>query len=341
MTLTKAYYVCKPLLPWRLRIALRRTRAVYKRKACAGHWPIDQKASAAPLGWTGWPQGKRFAVVLTHDVEGRRGFDRVAQLMHLEAELGFQSCFNFVPEGEYRVPDVLRFALEASGFEVGIHGLKHDGKLYRSHTEFSRRAARIREYGRQWKAVGFRSPFMQHNLEWIQELGMEYDASTFDTDPFEPQSDGAGTIFPFWVSNHEGGGYVELPYTLVQDFTLFVILKKRTNEIWKQKLDWVAERGGMVLMNTHPDYMCFEGKSGREEYAVNLYGELLSYIRRKYEGAYWHALPREVASFYRVAAGHPHTDGVTRIAGIPIPLMPARAMVAEPCHRTDLSPGTA
>jgi hypothetical protein len=27
--------------------------------------------------------------------------------------------------------------------------------------------------------------------------------STFDTDPFEPQPDGMGTIFPFWVPNQD------------------------------------------------------------------------------------------------------------------------------------------
>jgi len=47
--------------------------------------------------------------------------------------------------------------------------------------------------------VGFRAPAMHDNLEWISELNLEYDLSTFDTDPFEPQSDGVGTIFPFKV----------------------------------------------------------------------------------------------------------------------------------------------
>ena len=55
---------------------------------------------------------------------------------------------------------------------------------------------------------------MFRNLDWYHQLEVGYDASTFDTDPFEPQADGAGTIFPFWVrSPAEAGrpGYVELP----------------------------------------------------------------------------------------------------------------------------------
>ena len=99
---------------------------------------------------------------------------------------------------------------------------------------------------------------MHHNLEWIHDLDIEY-ASTFDTDPFEPQSDGVGTIFPFWVSgNSNQKGYVELPYTLPQDFTLFILMKEKNIDIWKQKLDWIAENGGMALVNTHPDYMNFD-----------------------------------------------------------------------------------
>ena len=101
---------------------------------------------------------------------------------------------------------------------------------------------------------------MQHKLAWLHHLGVEYDASTFDTDPFEPEPDGFGTIFPFWVPGKQGGGYVELPYTLPQDYSLFVVLRESNIDIWKKKLDWVAERGGMVLLNTHPDYMSFEGQ---------------------------------------------------------------------------------
>jgi len=300
--LNRTYYICKPLLPWALRVTLRRWRADHQRSTYDGVWPIDEKAGSVPLGWPGWPERKRFALVLTHDVEGSKGFARVGQLMNLELKQGFRSSFNFVPEGAYRVPETLRQTLDRVGFEIGIHGLKHDGKLYSSHAEFSRSATRIREYRRKWQAVGFRSPFMHHNLEWIHELGMEYDASTFDTDPFEPQPDGVGTVFPFWVPGPPGAGYVELPYTLAQDFTLFVILRQPNIDIWKRKLDWVAERGGMALVNTHPDYMCFgDTKKARDEFPAYYYEELLSYIRQQYEGVFWSALPRDVARFYRAA----------------------------------------
>ncbi len=129
--------------------------------------------------------------------------------------------------------------------------------------------------------------------------------STFDTDPFEPQPEGQHTIFPFWVpsptANHapnSGSGYVELPYTLAQDSTLFLLLREKTPEIWFQKLDWIAGHGGMVLLDTHPDYMSFTATHRTsKEYPVRLYRELLTYIQSRYPNNYWPALPRQVATF--------------------------------------------
>ena len=299
MLLNRVYYLFKPVMPWRMRLALRRWRANRRRVAFADVWPIDSKADRVPPGWPGWPDGKRFALVLTHDVEGSKGVSRVEQLMNLELKHGFHSSFNFVPEDEYRVPDAVREMLGQAGFEVGVHGLEHDGKLYSSKAKFAAKASRIREYLQQWNSTGFRSPLMQHKLEWLHVLGVDYDASTFDTDPFEPEPDGVGTIFPFWVPGPNRTGYVELPYTLVQDFTLFGVLRERNIDVWKRKLDWIVERGGMALLNTHPDYMCFEGQQNRDEYPVAHYEELLRYVRSKYEGSYWSALPREVARHYR------------------------------------------
>jgi glycosyltransferase involved in cell wall biosynthesis len=298
MIANRIYYILKPFLPLALRLAIRRKRAGFRWKTYANVWPIDEKAGVTPPGWPGWPEGKRFGFILSHDVEGSRGLNRVNRLTDLEMKYGFRSSFNFVPIGEYALPDATRHNLVEAGFEVGVHGLGHDGKLYNSKAKFAREAARIRDYLRQWDACGFRSPLMQHRLEWLHELGLEYDCSTFDTDPFEPEPDGVQTIFPFWVPGPNGSGYVELPYTLVQDFNLFVVLRQRNIDIWKKKLDWVAERGGMVMLDTHPDYMAFDGKPARDEYPSAYYEELLRYVRDKYEGMFWTATPCEVARFY-------------------------------------------
>ena len=296
--LTKAYYLVKPILPWRLRVSLRRWRAERRRRQFADVWPIDSGAAAVPPRWPGWPDGKRFALVLTHDVEGQKGYDRVPQLVELTQRYGFRASFNFIPVGEYQVTTAMLELLERTKFEAGVHGLEHDGKLYQSPEKFAAKAARIQQVLHRWGAVGFRSPLMQHRLGWMHALGCEYDCSTFDVDPFEPESDGMRTLFPFWVQAPGTEGFVELPYTLVQDFNLFKVVGEQNIDIWKKKLDWVAKQGGMVLLNTHPDYMCMNGSLDRDEYPVARYEEFLRYVRDNYGDQCWHALPREVSRYY-------------------------------------------
>lgn len=306
MRFTKAYYSFKPLIPWRVRIAARRWLARRIRGKCAGKWPIYEAAGQAPRNFPGWPDGKRFAFVLTHDVESETGVGRCERLVEVDAGYGFRAAFNFIPEGEYQTPVELREWLRGQGCEVGVHDLRHDGRLFNSYAEFLLHAARINRYVKAWEATGFRSAFMQRRLDWLHALDITYDSSTFDTDPFEPQPEGAHTIFPFWCAAGEGkSGYVELPYTLPQDSTMFLVLRERDIGIWKRKLDWIAARGGMALMNVHPDYICFEGAQRPNEYSLSLYTEFLEYVRTNYGGDYWHALPREVADYARRAMAGP------------------------------------
>ncbi|OGL47793.1 MAG: hypothetical protein A2W05_11355 [Candidatus Schekmanbacteria bacterium RBG_16_38_10] len=283
-----------------LQIALRRRRAFIKRALYRNIWPVDESAGKKPDGWAGWPDQKQFALVLMHDVDTERGHSKCRELIKLEEEMGFRSLFNFVPERYHVSPD-LRHDLVKMGFEVGVHGLKHDGKLFLSKKKFHQQAIRINQYLKEWRSVGFVSPSMHRNLDWIHELNIEYDASTFDTDPFEPQAEGMATIFPFTVLGNNGQrGYIELPYTLPQDFTLFVIMKEKNIDIWKKKLDWIAEKGGMALVITHPDYMNFnKSRCGMEEYPVTYYEELLDYINSKYAGKYWNPRPKEIARFWK------------------------------------------
>ncbi len=299
MKLLDLYYFVKPAIPHELRLRLRKQIASRQRRRIASVWPINASAGQRPEWWRGWPGGKKFAFVLTHDVEGMKGLERCIALAELEKDMGFRSSFNFVPEGEYDTPSSLRSFLAEHGFEVGVHDLHHDGTLYRSRAEFSAGARRINKHLERWQAVGFRSAFMFHNLEWLKELNVLYDASTFDTDPFEPQPDGANTIFPFWVSRPDGSGYVELPYTLPQDSTLFLVLGEKTNDIWKRKLDWVARHGGLALVNVHPDYIAFGEQAGRAEFPMILYQEFLAHVSAQFGESAWCALPRDIAQFVK------------------------------------------
>ena len=291
---------------------VRRRIAARTRERVTGVWPIMPGSERPPEEWPGWPDGKKFAFVLTHDVESRIGLEKARQLADLERAMGFRSSFNFIPEGSYRTSANLREDLVKDGFEVGVHDLNHDGRLYQSRREFTAKARKINGYLSEWKAVGFRSGFMLSNLDWHHELDIDYDMSTFDTDPFEPQPYGRHTIFPFWVGRSNGtsldpqplalnpcrSGYVELPYTLPQDSTLFLLLREETPEIWIRKLDWIAEHGGMALVNVHPDYCHFDNdRPSKRTYPVARYREFLEYVTERYRGEFWQPLPGELAGF--------------------------------------------
>lgn len=316
------YQAIKPLVPRLVQIKARQVVARYKRRRVGEVWPILESAGRAPAGWPGWPAGGKFALVLTHDVETRRGLERCRVIMNLEERLGFRSAFYFVPE-RYPVPADLRAEMIRRGFEIGIHGLRHDLSLFRSRAEFMRQAQVINRYLKDWGAVGFRAPYMIRNLEWIRDgLTLQYDTSTFDTDPFEPQPDGVGTIFPFLVGDpappvdgSAGGAVpakpdlVELPCTLSQDLNLFVLLGETTSSLWKTKLNWIARQGGLAMLSVHPDYVQAGPRPASDEYPLYLYAEFLEYIRTQHAGQYWHALPREVAGFWRDAAPRPVRRG--------------------------------
>lgn len=288
----------KPFIPRPLQLSIRRALIRWKLPSSRHLWPIDPNAATPPENWKGWPEGKKFAVVLTHDVDTQKGNKNCRRLADIDERMGFRSSFNFVAE-DYTIDPELLNDLSRRGFEIGQHGIHHKD-IFRSRNHFREQASRINEYLKKWNAVGFRGPSMFHNLDWIRDLDIEYDSSTFDTDPFEPQPEGAGTIFPFRVpGNAHRKSYIELPYTLPQDFLLFVLMNHKNIDTWISKLDWIAEKGGMVLLITHPDYMNFGNDApGLEEYPPQFYEDFLTHIKTRYKDLYWHALPKDVARFW-------------------------------------------
>lgn len=301
----RLYYFLKPLLPRSLTRALRK---ILRKRYTQNHqlsWPIEPRYAQFQfnvlknlLELTGksniefsplWPDGKRFALALTHDIETNKGQRFVSRVADLEESLGFRSSFNFVPEG-YRVDMNLIKELRQRGFEVGVHGLKHDGKLFNCKKEFLRSAEKINRYLNKFEAVGFRAPLTIRNPEWMQALNIEYDLSFFDTDPFEPIYGGSMSIWPFFI-----GRFVELPYTLVQDYTLTSVLGETTPKIWLEKIEFIEKYHGMALLNSHPDYL--SQKTNWDVY----YKFLLAMKNRE---GFWNALPREIARWWQSRAAN-------------------------------------
>lgn len=305
-TAKRVYYDLKPLLPRAVIGWLRRAYGRADDRAGGLGWPfesryadflqavlvhvLDQRGLESARYVSVWPDDRGLALVLTHDVERREGHDFVMKVVELEERYGFHSSFNFVPE-RYRTDPGLVSDLKARGFEVGVHDLNHDGKLFRSRAIFDSRARRINAELARTGAAGFRAALTHRNPEWMQALNLEYDLSFFDSDPFEPIPGGTMSLWPFVL-----GRFVELPYTLVQDYTLTEVLGETTPQLWLEKVDFIAARRGMALLNSHPDYL-------RRPKTWNLYEGFLAEMADRKD--VWHALPREVARWWRtrIAAG--------------------------------------
>lgn len=301
MFLKAIYYMIKPLIPRSTQLAIRRFIIKFKLNKVKNIWPINEISSKQPVNWPGWPEGKDFAFILTHDVETSIGLDRCQALAEIDKSYGFKSSFNIVPYKYPISPSILSW-LKIEGFEVGVHDYNHDGKLYRSKLLFDERAKMINQCLKEWNVNGFRSAAMHHNLEWISDLNILYDSSTFDTDPFEPQPDPIDTIFPFcYKQKNSNRCYVEVPYTLPQDFTLFVIMRERDCSVWERKLKWISEKKGMATVIVHPDYINFDSNkpNGVDEYSINLYVNFLEHIRNVYKDRYWNPLPNELATYIK------------------------------------------
>ena len=292
----RLYYLLRPFIPIPLRQKLQRSRN--SGLDAAPDWFVPpaleefQAAVNEPIHIVHpWPDASGYAFVLTHDVETADGFSRIAKLADIEEEAGFRSSWNLVPH-KYPIDRGLVDDLQSRGFEIGIHGYNHDGRLFASKAVFDRRALAINRALEEYNSVGFRAPMVHRNLGWLQSLNVEYDASCFDVDPFQAMPGGTGSLWPFFV-----GRFVELPYTLPQDHTLFVTLGHDHTGVWKKKLDLIRASAGMALMLTHPDYL--------GDRQLGLYSDFLAQVRHT---DYWHALPRDVAAWWR------HRDGCVESA---------------------------
>ena len=313
----RSYYLARPLLPRALQLRLRRVFTRVQGKSSFPGWPIEDNLhnfytwlftlvtdlAGSPVPFLDlWPDGRSWALVLTHDVETDIGYRDMRLLRDLERERGYKSSWNFVPL-RYRVGDDVVRALKDEGCEVGVHGLRHDGRDLGSRRMMERRLPAMRDYAKRWNAVGFRSPGTQRHWELMPMLGFDYDSSYTDTDPYEPQPGGCCTYLPYF--NQE---MVELPITMAQDHTLFAILQNPEASTWLQKAHLLRERRGMVLILTHPDY-------AHDRRIVDGYRRLLDEFAG--DDTVWHALPRDVATWWRNRAVSRICDGEDgwRIAG--------------------------
>ncbi len=204
-----------------------------------------------------------------------------------EEELGFRSAFNFVTH-KYRVDAGLIKDLWRRGFEIGVHGYSHDGRLFTSFKLFRERIKKVKEKAYVWGACGFRSPATHRNWEWMKEMDFLYDSSYSNVAHFEPQKGGVCTVFPYFI-----GRMVELPITLPQDIVVFGLFGMKDCKLWMEVSKQILRYRGMILIVTHPDAK--KGYTGYKDY-VSIYRDFLLWLKEQTN--LWYALPREVALWW-------------------------------------------
>lgn len=336
--LRKAYYLMRPYLSVPVRKHLQKLHLRNWNEIPFPEWPVDSTVDRIqrklmalamrahglekiPFIWF-WPDQYKSCAIVTHDVEALAGKEFCARLIDIDESFGFRSSFQVVPEERYPVSGNYLDLITSRGFEVNVHDLKHDGRLFAEHKEFLRRAKRVNQYGREFGASGFRSGALYRNADWYDALDFQYDMSIPNVAHLDPQRGGCCTVMPYFI-----GKLVEIPVTCTQDYTLFHILRDYSTDLWKRQIELIREQHGLISILVHPDYVI-------EPRAQDLYRSLLSYLAEMRETNHvWAPLPRDVAEWWRQRNQMELVceDGVWRVEGTG----KERATVAYACAAGD------
>jgi hypothetical protein len=300
----RVYYYFRPMLPESLRKNLQRLYLRDWDNLVFPQWPVDtsvehiferglflsmkvREVDKVPFIWF-WPHGAPCSAIVTHDVETTAGLNGVHNLMDVDDAFDVKSSFQLVPEERYTVTRDLLGAIRQRQCEVNIHGLNHDGNLFRDRKTFLRQARCINRYVRDYGTEGFRSACMYRNVDWYQDLDISYDMSVPNVAHLEPQRGGCCTVFPYFI-----GRILELPLTTVQDYSLFHILGEYSIKLWKRQIELISQKHGLISFIVHPDYLL-------REKALSVYTALLAYLSQlRSDKKMWIARPGDVNRWWR------------------------------------------
>ncbi len=302
------YYRIRPVLPVPVRKHVQRLSLAGWRHVPFPHWPVDvtvetvMRSVAAlavranggeslPFIWF-WPEGASAAVMLTHDVESPAGVRFCGELANMDHAFQLKSAFQVVPDPPW---DPARVAtrrlvdeLHARGFEVNVHDLTHDGRLFRDREHFLKRAGTINARAREFGSRGFRSGAMYRRQDWLPALECAFDMSVPNVAHLEPQRGGCCTVLPYFVRD-----VLELPLTTIQDYSLFHVLRDYSTALWRRQIEIILANHGLISFIVHPDYL-------REVRARRVYIRLLEHLGqlRDHRRA-WVAWPSEIDRWWR------------------------------------------
>ena len=302
--IARNYHAIRPFLPGAFRRYLQRAYLRDWSKITFPSWPVDhtvdsilrgsmqlllrtQQLERIPFIWF-WPDGASSGASMTHDVETAAGRDFCESLMNIDESFGIAASFQIVPEDRYEVSEKFLDSIRRRGFEVNVQDLNHDGRLYSDRSEFARRAEKINDYGRRFRASGFRSAILYRRQEWFSDLDFSYDMSVPSSGHLEPQRGGCCTTMPYFV-----GKMLELPVTTTQDYSLFHYVRSFSIDLWKRQIDLILEQNGLISFIVHPDYITQDREN-------RVYQQLLAHLAwLRTQKNVWVAAPGEIDRWWR------------------------------------------
>lgn len=210
--------------------------------------------------WNGkWPEGKRAAAMVAHDVDTDWLFEHpswIDRFADLEADHGFRGAWFCVPAySKTKAAQRGMARLVERGCEIGCHGFNHDAKwALMKGAAFERRLAGVRAFVKRWQVRGFRSEWLWRSPDFLEAI-----ADVFDYDTSIPNAytgftrvtrNGCGACIPFRTH----GDLVELPLTLPMD-----VERHRegldVERFWLRQMERAAaviQRAGLVVVTVHP-----------------------------------------------------------------------------------------
>lgn len=247
-----------------------------------------------------WPEGKRYAVTLSHDVDTDYAFrtpQALAALRHIEERVGMRSAWmiitRYAASGRAALSDLVQ-----SGHEIGCHSTRHDHRL--AFLPAARMRDRVRE-GKErlspYGAIGFRSPNYLRTPSLYEALSgrFDYDMSMHDvvgdSSNLTPANEGCCTCLPFFVA---GTNVLEIPTTVPEDweFELRGVPPRGGFTAQKLAIQRIRSLGGVANVLTHP-----EPTLSLRPAWLDIYRELIELAAA--DDAAWPALPRDVNRHWR------------------------------------------
>lgn len=270
---------------WPVEPSLEVVRRIYLR----ARRELDPDLEPTPF----WPDGRRFAMVLTHDVDSADGLRRGPELADEERARGLSSCW-FLVGRDYELAHGPIESLREAGGELALHDAHHDNRgAFLAPHAIARRLDAVRAEVERLDMRGFRSPSMlvSEPLYEALEKRFAWDSSVADS-ALLPVRGGGGTVFP-----SERGRLTVLPLTLPADGQLVGrgMPPERVLAAWIAKAEWVRSVGGTAMILTHPE-RGFTADAGMRA----AHRSFLDWAAGQADA--WRVLPTQLADHWRARA---------------------------------------